>query len=126
MKRVLPLVMICLFVSAIGTGLQAQNKIGYISLQELIPAMPEYKKAETELADYGKALNELLIQYRNEFDAKDSIFKTDSLKWSKAVRDVKRGELNELALKVYNFQQDATKKLQQKENDLITPIQQKA
>jgi outer membrane protein len=124
MKRLLPVVLFCLFLSA--TGLQAQNKIGYISLQELIPAMPEYKKAETELADYGKALNELLVQYRNEYDTKDSIFKADSAKWSKAVRDVKRQELNDLAMKVYTFQQDASKKLQQKENDLITPIQQKA
>lgn len=126
MKRLLPVVLFCLFLSAIGTGLQAQNKIGYISLQELIPAMPEYKKAETELADYGKALNEQLIQYRREYDTKDSIFRADSAKWTPAVREVKRQELNELAMKVYTFQQDASKKLQQKENDLITPIQAKA
>jgi outer membrane protein len=126
MKRVLPLVMICLFVSAIGTGLQAQNKIGYISLQELIPAMPEYKKAETDLADYGKALNEQLMEYRRNFDVKDSTYKVDSPKWSISVREIKRQELNELAMKVYTFQQEANQKLQKKEQDLLAPIQQKA
>ncbi len=126
MKKLLPLVLCCLFLSVIGTSTQAQNKIGYISLQELIPAMPEYKKAETDLADYGKALNEQLNEYRRNFDTKDSIYKADSAKWTPAMREIKRKELNELAMKVYNFQQEAQQLLQRKENELIVPIQQKA
>jgi outer membrane protein len=126
MKRILPLVLFCLLLSAIDTGLQAQNKIGYISLQELIPAMPEFKKAEADLADYGKALNEQLNEYRRTFDREDSIFKTDSAKMSPATREVKRKNLNELAMKVYNFQNEAQQMLQKKENELIVPIQQKA
>lgn len=126
MKRILPFVAVCLMIFAIGSDVQAQNKIGYISLQELIPAMPEYKKAETDLADYGKALNEQLNDYRKNFDIKDSIYKADSAKWTPAMREVKKRELNELAMKVYTFQQDAQQLLQKKENDLIVPIQQKA
>lgn len=126
MKRIIPFVAICLLMSVVGPEVQAQNKIGYISLQELIPAMPEYKKAESDLADYGKALNEQLNEYRNNYDTKDSIYKADSAKWTPAMREVKRKELNELAMKVYNFQQEAQQLLQRKENDLLVPIQQKA
>lgn len=126
MKRILPFVAVCLMISAFGSDVQAQNKIGYISLQELIPAMPEYKKAETDLADYGKALNEQLNDYRRAFDIKDSIYKADSAKWNPSMREVKKKELNELAMKVYTFQQEAQQLLQKKENDLIVPIQQKA
>lgn len=126
MKRILPFVAVFLMISAIGSDVQAQNKIGYISLQELIPAMPEYKKAETDLADYGKALNEQLNDYRKNFDTKDSIYKADSAKWNSSMREVKKKELNELAMKVYTFQQEAQQLLQKKENDLIVPIQQKA
>jgi outer membrane protein len=126
MKRILPLVLFGFLLSAMGTGLQAQNKIGYISLQELIPAMPEFKKAEADLADYGKALNEQLNEYRRTFDREDSIFKADSAKMSAATREVKRKNLNELAMKVYTFQNEAQQMLQKKESELIVPIQQKA
>jgi len=124
MKKLLPFVLSCLMLSSTNT--QAQNKIGYISLQELIPAMPEYKKAETDLKDYQKALADQLNEYRNNFDTKDSLYKADSAKWTPAVREVKRKELNELAMKVYNFQQEAQQLLEKKENDLLLPIQQKA
>lgn len=126
MKRLLPVVLFTVMLCAIGSGSKAQNKIGYISLQELIVAMPEFKKAEADLADYGKALNEQLAEYRKNFDREDSLFKADSAKMTPATREVKRKNLNELAMKVYTFQQEAQQLLQKKENDLITPIQQKA
>src|SRR5688572_19773911 len=104
MKRILPLALFCLFISAAANDLQAQNKIGYISLQELIPAMPEYKKAEADLTDYGKALNEQLADYRKQYDLKDSAYKVDSPKLSLAQREITRKTLNELAIKAYSFQ----------------------
>jgi outer membrane protein len=118
--------MCCLFVSALHTGVQAQNKIGYISLQELIPNMPEYKEAETKLGEYGKALNQQLIEYRRSYETADSVYKMDSGKWNASVRELKKKDLNALALKAYNFQNEANQLLQNRENELITPIQQKA
>lgn len=126
MKRLLPFVLCCLILSLFGSSTQAQNKIGYISLQELIPAMPEYKKAEADLADYNKALSDQLADYRKEYDTKDSTYKADSAKWSPAVREVKRQELVELARKLITFQQEAGERLQQKETELLIPIQQKS
>lgn len=126
MKKLLPFALCSLFVLAIGQTSQAQVKVGYISLQELIGKMPEYKKAETDMADYTKALNDQLNEYRLEHYIKDSISNVDSPKWTAAVRDVKRQELQKLAIKVYTYQQDAQKLLQEKEQALIAPIQQKA
>lgn len=126
MTRILPVVFFSLFLSVVGSDLQAQNKIGYISLQELIYAMPEYKKAETDLSDYQKALNDQLNEYRRNFDIKDSTFKADSSKWTSSVREIKRKELNELAMKVYTYQQEAGQMLEKRQQELIAPIQQKA
>ena len=126
MKRILPVVLCGLFLSIFTSGLQAQNKIGYISIQELIVAMPEYKKAEADLNDFGKALNEQFGDIQKDYNRKDSIYNVDSTKWTQAVRDVKRKELNELRIKVYTFQQEANQSLQKREQDLLTPIQQKA
>lgn len=90
MKRLLPFVVCCLLVSAIHTNVQSQNKIGYISLQELIPNMPEYKEAETKLGEYGKALNQQLIEYRRSYEIADSVYKADSAKWNASVRELKK------------------------------------
>lgn len=111
----------------VANNMQAQSKIGYISLQELITAMPEYKTATTDLREYQKALVQQGNDYQLEFFRKDSIFKTDSLKWNGSMKDVKRKELNELYLKWTNFiNEGAQQQLNQHEQSLLAPIQQKA
>lgn len=126
MKRQFVAVFICIGLLIAASPLYAQNKIGYISLQELIPAMPEYKKAATDLEDYRKALVQQGTDYQQEFFRKDSVFKADSAKWSGAMRDVKRKELNELYMKWMNFNQEAQDLLGKREQELLAPVQQKA
>jgi outer membrane protein len=110
---------------AAGTA-NAQNKIGYISLQELIPAMPEYKNAASDVEEYRKALISQGSDYQQEFMRKDSVYKVDSAKWSNAMRDVKRKELNQLYMKWMNFNQEAEQLMEKRQQELLTPIQQKA
>lgn len=105
----------------------AQGKIGYISLQELIVAMPEFKKANEDMADYQKALQQQANEYQESYERLDSIFAADSTKWTSAQKQVKRRQLNEAYLKAVNFsQQEAPKMLQAREQELLAPIQQKA
>ena len=126
MKRQFVAVLV-IFGIIIANNLQAQNKIGYISLQELISVMPEYKKATVDLQEYQKALVQQGNDYQMEFFRKDSIFKADSIKWTSAMKDVKRKELNELYLKWTNFVNEEGQQLLNKhEQELLAPIQQKA
>ncbi len=106
--------------------LQAQNKIGYISIQELVYTMPEFKTATTNLNDYEKALVQQGQDNQAEFSRQDSIFKIDSLKWNESVKEVKRRELNVISLKMINFNQEAQQLMNKKEQDLLAPIQAKA
>lgn len=126
MKRQFVVVFMSLGLLMATSTANAQNKIGFISLQELIPAMPEYKKAVADLDEYQKALVDQGNDYQQEFIRKDSIYKTDSTKWSQAMREVKRKELNELYMKWMNFNQEAEQLYQRKQQELIAPIQQKA
>jgi len=111
----------------IANNIQAQNKIGYISLQEVITVMPEYKAAGNDLQDYQKALEQQGNDYQLELYRKDSSFKADSSKWSASMKEVKRKELNELYIKWTNFiNQEAQQLINKKEQELLAPIQQKA
>lgn len=104
---------------------QAQVKIGYISIQELVNAMPEFKKATSDLDEYEKALIQVGQDNQAEFSRQDSIFKTDSLKWNDAVKEIKRRELNTISLKMINFNQEAQQLMDKKERELLAPIKQK-
>jgi len=116
------------FILLIFSGflLQAQPKIGHISINELVSNMPEYKKAATDLDDYEKALLQMGQERQAEFARYDSIFKADSAKWNAAQKEVKKTEMNALYLKVINFNQEAQKLMGEREQALINPITQKA
>jgi outer membrane protein len=126
MKKYLILVGLITVLSFTTHTTVAQAKIGYISLQELVNIMPEYKKAQADLADYQRALASQADEYQREFNAKDSIFKVMSQTWTPAMVEVKKKELDELYARVNKFTQDANQQLQQKEQTLLIPIQQKA
>lgn len=117
-----------LFILAIVStaSVRAQNKIGHVSVQEIVNNMPEYKSALAELDDFEKALIDLGKEYNREYNRQDSLFAADSSKWTSAMKDVKRKELNAAYLKVLNFNQDAQNQMNQKEQQLLAPVQQKA
>lgn len=125
MKKVFSIALFAIVVMAAGQA-TAQTKIGYISLQELITSMPEYKKANTDMADFQKALQQQGADYQLEFARKDSLFNVDSVKWNTSMKEIKRKELNELYIKIVNFNQQAQQSVAEKEQQLLGPIQQKA
>ncbi|HEX6430307.1 MAG TPA: OmpH family outer membrane protein, partial [Niastella sp.] len=65
---------------------------------------------------------------QEEFIAKSSVAKSaDTIKWTAAMKEVKRKELNELYVKWTNFvNQEAQQLMNKHEQDLLAPIQDKA
>jgi outer membrane protein len=113
--------------SSKAQGAAAGGKIGVISLQELIPTMPEYRKADTALNDYQTALGQNFEDMKREYYEKDSaIMSKDTLKMTKAQLEIKRREVSELLVKLQGYTQQSQQLYQQKQQDLITPIQKKA
>ena len=130
MKRQFVAIVLIFTIGLLANAFQgnAQNKIGYISLQELISAMPEYKTAAAEMKEYQKALVQQGNDLQEEFIAKSGVAKSaDTIKWTGAMKEVKRKELNELYLKWTNFvNQEAQQLMNKHEQDLLAPIQEKA
>jgi outer membrane protein len=131
MKKILTIVAVVIGLMMTGYSSNAQGaaggKIGVISLQELIPTMPEYRKADTALNDYQTALGQNFEDMKKEYYEKDSaITSKDTVKLTKAQLEIKRREVNELLQKLQGWQQQAQQLYQQKQQELITPIQKKA
>jgi outer membrane protein len=127
MKKIVSIIAIASVLMIATSHVEAQTKIGYISLGEIIQAMPESKKADTAYNDYRNALGQQLTEMQGEYYEKDSLLKSkDTVKYTKAQLELKRKELNELILKLQGFNEQAQQQMQQKQQELLAPIQKKA
>lgn len=109
-----------------GTSFAQANKIGYISTEELIGAMPEAEKANTELQEYQSALQQQGASYYKELNELDSLFSRDSANMSKATKELKRNDMIALYQKVQGWQQTMQQMIGEKQQTLLGPIQKKA
>lgn len=104
----------------------AQQKVGYINLDELIGSMPEADKADKELKEYQASLAQQGQDMMADLTARDSAFVKDSVKLSNSMKEIKRNELIGLYQKVQNWNQQAQDMYQAKAQQLVAPIHQKA
>src|ERR1022692_419294 len=127
MKKIVSLALLAAGLLLTNSNARAQTKIGYVSLAEFLPAMPEYKKADTSMQDYRNALAQNFDDMKRELNEQDSILSSkDTLKYTKAQLELKRKTFGELYVKVQGYQQQAQEQLQQKQQELIAPVQKKA
>jgi outer membrane protein len=126
MKKLFTIVLISAGLLA-GSAVKAQIKIGYISTQELISAMPEYKKADTSLAEYQNALNQQYAEKVQDFNHRDSLLSSkDTAKYTKAQLEVKRNDLGKVYVELQGWNQKAQQMYQAKEEETMKPILDKA
>ena len=104
----------------------AQNKIGYISTDELIGSMPEAEKANLELKQYEADLTQNGQDLIKELNIKDSAFVKDSVKLSASMKEIKRNELIALYQRVQNYQQQSQEMYQQEAQKKGAPLRVKA
>ncbi len=123
MKKLIVAFVIGLVGSAATVNAQ---KIGHINEQELMASMPETRKAQDKLQKVQDSLNAVYGELIKELNEKDSIFSTDSTKWTPSKREIKRDELKNLYIKVQGYQQEAQQFLQQQEAKLLEPVQKAA
>lgn len=127
MKKFIAAVVFGISIFGLTGTLSAQaNKIGYISTEELIGAMPEAEKANTELQEYQTALQQQYSSYLKELNELDSLFARDSATMSKATKELKRNDMISLYQKVQGWQQTSQQMIGEKQQTLLGPIQRKA
>ncbi len=124
MKKAIKLTLaVALMLSA--SSLFAQ-KFGRINSQEILLAMPETKEMETNMQAYGKDLQDNLETITVEFNQKYLDFQKNFDTYSDAVKQLKQKELQELQNRREEFEQVAQQDYQKKQQELLTPIIEKA
>ena len=126
MKKLITVVVFGIAILGFTNSAFSQNKIGYISTEELIGAMPEAETATNQLRDYQSALQQQGADMQAELQEKDSVFQRDSLKMSQSTKDLKRADLIALYQKLSGWNNVMQQKMQEKQQELLVPIRNKA
>ena len=119
------LLTICLAVATILAA-EAQNKLGYINSNELLSIMPQSMEMQTELQSYAKGLESSLAAMQAEGEKKLADYQQNEATMSELVKQDKIRELESIQQRILEFQQNAQESLAAKEQELITPILEKA
>ena len=109
-----------------GVFVANAQKLGYVDLQEVMVAMPEYKKANTDMEKYQKQLEDDLGKLQQEFQTKYKSYEEEGTKLSSTMREFKEKELRQLQERIQEFQQSAQEDSRKKEAELLKPIVEKA
>ena len=127
MKKIISLVVIaCGLLGAINAN--AQTKIGYIRIDDVVGLMPEAAKIDTLLQKYqNDSLNQTLNNIVQEYQYKDSMLtKVDTTKTPKQVLNQLRTDVNVLAYQIQNWQSLAGQAYENKQQQLLAPLYNKA
>jgi outer membrane protein len=126
MKKLFVVAAMSLIMLGASAQNPTQNKIGYISTDELIGVMPEAEKADAELKDYQASLAQQGQDMMKELNDKDSLFVRDSAKLSPSMKEIKKNELVSLYQRVQNWNQQAQEMYQAEAQKKIAPLRTKA
>ena len=127
MKRFIGIIMLSIILIIAGQSLGAQNfKFGYINKDELLKAMPDYDSANVKLETLRKELVNQLALMQDEFSKKTADYNNVSNSLSDVVRKTKEEEIKDLNNRIQLFQVKANQQINNKNVELIQPIEAKA
>ena len=126
MKKVLTLVLLATGLLVAGTHAQAQTKIGYVSVSEVIQSMPEAKKADTALAQFQDALRQSALDKQNALNDAYAKFVKDSITLTPAVKEVRRKDLQTRLQELQGEDTRIQEELQKKQEEYVSAFQKKA
>jgi outer membrane protein len=109
---------------SMANAADAQMKIGYISVDNMVGLMPDLTKIDTMLQKYqADSLNPQYAYLISEYNRKDSMVNTrDSVKYKGAVGAQIRQEMQEIAGTIQNWQQLTNQAMEAKQNELLRPV----
>lgn len=125
MKHTALSLVIFLFAT-IGSQAYGQ-KIGHVSTQEILLAMPEYKAAQSQLDSFimrkRAFINSMIQKFQQKQDQYQQMVDQGGLDQSE--KNILLDELQDMQENINNFQQSAQKDIEAKEQELSAPLLEK-
>ena len=105
----------------------AQNlKFAHVNFNELVMLQPAADSARAQLAASQQDAQDTFKSMQDEFQAKYTQYQQKVNTWTPAIRESKEKELQDIQNRIEEFNQSIKQELQQQQNQLMAPIQQRA
>jgi outer membrane protein len=125
MKKLVAILAVVVLIAVAGT-VQAQVKIGYINVDNVISLMPEVSKFDSILTRYQQdSINPQYASLIQTYQYKDSIYKDTVKPAPAAVKKQLEEELPQLINTIQNWQQIVNQAMEGKQNELLAPLYRK-
>lgn len=127
MKKLKLLVLAFALLMIAGSSAMAQNKSGYISVDNVVALMPETAKLDTLISQYQTDSLQPRFNYTlSQYQRKDSLVNgKDSMKTPASVRSKMKEEMQQDLYELQNWQAIVQQATEAKQNQLLAPIYQK-
>ncbi len=127
MRNLVKLLAVMLISVSAITAANAQTlKFGHIDLQALVQVMPERAAAEEEFNKFQGELEDILGEMQQDYQNKLSEFEQMGSEVSEIKRNAKVAEIQDIQQRIQNYQVTAQQQIQQKQNELLSPVFEKA
>ena len=127
MKNLMKLLAVTLIMVSAVTVTKAQTlKFGHIDIQALMQVMPERATAEQEFNKFQSELEDILGEMQKDYQTKLGEFEKMGDEVSEIKKNAKVAEIQDIQHRIENYQVTAQQQLQQKNNELMKPVYDKA
>ena len=117
---------ICAICAICGfTTANAQAKFGHVNTQEIIQAMPEYQKAQTEIKALQDQYEADLKSMQDELQKKGEAFDKEQATLPDNIKQRRQQELQDMYTKIHQSFQDNQQALQKASGEKMQAIQTK-
>jgi outer membrane protein len=113
-------------LAAFATFTLSAQTLGKVNFNELVMLMPEMDTAREAINASQKEAEETYSAMVEEYQGKMNQYQQKQATWTAAIRESKERELMEIQNRIQEFQQSISQELQQQQNQLTAPIQEKA
>lgn len=126
MKQLKSLLIAAALFIGVSQTVSAQAKVAHINVSELMTAMPEMKAANTQLEQISKTYDTQYKTMVQEFQAKIQKYGDEEATAGNAVNEARAKEVQDMQQRIQEYQQTATKELQDKQEAIYKPILEKS
>ena len=119
LKKIFLLLMLVLPMSVFA------QKFGHIKSQEILLAMPEYTKAQTDIQTMQKQYEDDMKRVQEEFQKKFTAFQEEQANLPKNILERRQNELQQLQERGMQMGQDAQRELEKAWMEMLEPIAKK-
>ena len=126
MRKLLKVALVALGVVFMSNFAQAQAKVGYVSIEQVLQLMPEAKTVQTNIETYQQQFVVTLQGLQKEFDTKLAEYNSKRATMTDAVRTVTESELQSLQQRSTETRDKAQQQVEAKGQELMRPLYEKA